>query len=285
MAHHRRGFPGAIGLLALLVVGFIATEAAAQYNCRTWLTAAQQEQARGNTQMAAEAIRIYRECVKQAQASGAKAGAYIGRNLDWIDPQHYGALMDGVANPPGPKVVRIPGYKPALIPGRPPGTVGGSQLPKPPGASGSKPPCAGGCPPGASTGAMHKSATGAFGAQKSIARPGLPRMPGATAQRVGRGSAFGPRSPSAYAARGAMAGKYAGRTTAGARTGLGGRSGYAGRTASAARSSAALRAARSVGAGRSAYAARSAYAGRSARAVSGGAYGRYRRQPVRRGRF
>jgi hypothetical protein len=275
MTYHRRNFPGIAGLLALLVVGFATTEAVAQQNCRTWLTAAQQEQARGNTQMAAEAMRVYRECVKQAQASGAKIGSYIGRNLDWIDPQYYGLVMDGVANPRGPKVVKIPGYKPNLIPGRPPGTIGGSQLPKPPGGV-TKPPCAGGCPPGASTGAMNRSGAGAFGSQKSVARPGLPRMSGATAQGRGRGTAFGTRSPSAYAGRGAMAGKYAGRTTTGTRTGFAGRSAYTGRTTSAARSTAALRSAR---------AARSTYAGRGARAARGGAYGQYRRQPMRRGRF
>lgn len=215
MTHHRRGLRRLIGLFTLLVVGLTAGEAVAQRNCRPWLTAARQEQARGNTQMAVEAARIYRECMKQAQAAAADAGTQYGRNLDWVDPQYYGVVMDSVANPVGPRVVRIPGYRPGLVPGRPPGTIGGAPLPKPPGATTPKPPCAGGCPPGGSAGAKTRSA-------------------------------FGTRTPSAYAQRGALAGKFAGRTTVGKRAGLAARSVYAGRSAQTARTIQAARSARAV---------------------------------------
>ena len=217
MMHHRHGLRRLIGLLILLVVGLAASEAVAQRNCRPWLTAARQEQARGNTQRAAEAMRIHRECVKQAHAAAADAGTHVGRNLTWVNPLYYGVVMDAVANPPGPRVVTIPGYRPNLVPGRPPGRppgmIGGPLQPRPPGAVTPKPPCAGGCPPGGTAGAMNRSA-------------------------------YGTRSPATYAQRGAMLGKYAGPTTAGTRAGLAARSAYVGRSAHAARTVQAARSAR-----------------------------------------
>ena len=156
MAKHRHGVSAlAALLLGMIVVGTTSGIANAQRNCRPWLTAAQQESARGNTQKAAESLRIYDECVRQAHAAGAAAGSTYGRNLPWVDPRYYGLVMDAVADPPGPRVVKIPGYRPGLVPGRLPGPIGG-RYPGSPGQWGGSSACPGGCPPGTGGGIHRK---------------------------------------------------------------------------------------------------------------------------------
>ena len=222
MTKHRHGISAVVALLlGFAAVGLVPDAAIAQRNCQPWLTGAQQEAARGNTRMAAEGMRIYEECVRQARAAAAKAGSTYGRNLHWIGPEYYGVVMDSVANPAGSRVVRIPGYKPNPIPGRPPGPIGG-KYPGSPGQSGGSSACPGGCPPGTGTGVQHKSF------QRSA---------------YGRGGAAG------YAGRDALA------TRAGARPALGARSPYTARSPYAAR----MQSARQPSyAARSPYAARSA---------------------------
>ncbi len=226
MTKHRHGVSAVVALLLCIAAVGLAPDAAnAQRNCQPWLTAAEQEAARGNTRIAAEGIRIYNECVKQARDSGAKAGTLFGRNLHWVNPEYYGLVMDGVANPPGPRIVRIPGYRPNLIPGRPPGPMGGLN-PGSSGQMGGSTACPGGCPPRTGTGVQPKSfqrsAVGRSGATGFAGRNALAVRPGARTAYGGR-AAVGSRS--AYATRAAVGPRtlsarhpsYAARSSYGAR--------------------------------------------------------------------